>query len=160
MEALKRTHFQASHPGVAFPDVSTLSHESAENLRTRLAARLGCDCANGLTLVKTLAGRATVVEGVNAQSEDFRLLQTLWTLQLRPKETVYLNWYRFDSIDIISLEDLAQYFQDLWYPSSDDLDVFDDTLDWVLSIGHSGDLSIARLGLRDVAGTAKLKKPV
>jgi hypothetical protein len=54
-----------------------------------------------------------------------------------PKK-VYLNWYRFDDIDQIDLAALDQYFSDIWYPGSDDLDVFDDSTDWIVSIAHFG----------------------
>jgi hypothetical protein len=70
-----------------------------------------------------------------------RLLRKLGVTS--PKK-VYLNWYRFDDIDQIDLADLDRYFFDIWYPDSDDLDVFDDSADWIVSIAHHGNVRLFR----------------
>jgi hypothetical protein len=35
---------------------------------------------------------------------------------------------------------------DFWYPKSDDIDVFDGTLDWIASVDYEGCIWIARPG--------------
>ncbi|MEX2110507.1 MAG: hypothetical protein WD802_07890 [Gemmatimonadaceae bacterium] len=153
MHDLKRKNFEEAHPEVPFPQIDALSDDEARELRIRIARRLGCPEDDGLMLVRSLSARSVPVEGVNAESEHFKLLGTLWSLRLRPEQpTVYVNWYRFDQIDRVNLEELARYFGDLWYPSSDDIDIFDDTCDWILSVGHSGDVRIAQLGVRRTVG--------
>lgn len=148
MQDFKRKHFEAVHPGVPFPPIEALSQIEARTLRARLAGRLGSAADDGLTLVQQLAARSVLVQGATADSDRFRLLQTLWRLRIRPQPALYINWYRFDEIDRVGAEDLARHFADIWYPSSDDIDILDDTCDWILSIGHSGDIRVARLGSR------------
>jgi hypothetical protein len=55
-----------------------------------------------------------------------------------------VSWYRVDQIDEIAFDDLATWFDDIWYPNSDDLDICDDTLSWVVSINHEGDVNWIR----------------
>lgn len=153
MHDLKRKNFEEAHSGIPFPQIVTLGNEETRQLRSRIAQRLGCPADDGLTLVSGLAARSVLVEGANAESEGFKLLGILWTLRIRPEQPmVYVNWYRFDQIDRLTLEDLAEYFGDLWYPSSDDIDIFDDSCDWIVSVGHSGDVRLVQLGVRRMVG--------
>jgi hypothetical protein len=52
----------------------------------------------------------------------------------------FLNWYRFDKVDELKFDDLCEVFDDLWYPSSDDLDILNPNINWVVSIEHFGQL--------------------
>lgn len=38
----------------------------------------------------------------------------------------------------MSFVDLANFFDYIWFPSSDDVDIFDASFDWILSIDHAG----------------------
>ena len=39
-----------------------------------------------------------------------------------------------------------KYFDDIWYPDSDDIDIFDQTLSWILTVLHNGDVKILQIG--------------
>ena len=43
------------------------------------------------------------------------------------------------------LNDTDSYFDDIWYPDADDIDVFDDTVTWILSVAHSGQNKLLKL---------------
>jgi hypothetical protein len=60
-------------------------------------------------------------------------------------ETIFLNWYRYDDVDEMRLADVTKFFEDIWYPSSDDLDIFDESLRWILSIRHDGEVKYVNL---------------
>jgi hypothetical protein len=152
MQEFKRKHFEAAHPGTPYPRVETLSEGEATALRARIAERVKCSADDGLALVQSLAARSVLVEGIAADSDDFHLLGTLWRFRVRPQPTVFINWYRFDNVDRIDVEDLSRHFGDIWYPSSDDIDILDDTCDWILSVGHSGDVRLTHLGFRQTIG--------
>ncbi len=62
-------------------------------------------------------------------------------LSIKYKDKVYINWTCFDSIDIFNVYDLINYFHDIWFPSSDDIEIFDESFDWILSIRHDGVIS-------------------
>lgn len=62
-----------------------------------------------------------------------------------PGEKALVNWYRLDEIDEMNMSDFSRYFDDLWYPAADHIDVFDHTISWIVSIDYSGTLSLLRL---------------
>jgi hypothetical protein len=123
--------------------VRSLSDAECSALRSTIAQRLGLKSGtDGLTLVKSVVRSAKPVEGVNAKSSDFRLDRVVWAHRVQLRPTVYLNWYRFDRIDEIDSADLTHYFSDFWYPDSDDIEILDESCDWILVVSHSGDLSV------------------
>jgi len=86
-------------------------------------------------------GNMNFIPDFNANNEaEFQLNELFNTLGLNPLN-VFINWYRFDDIDEISLKDLDQYFYGIWFPVVDDIDIFDDTFKWVVSISHDGIIS-------------------
>ena len=57
---------------------------------------------------------------------------------------VFINFYEFDAIDVISLKELSRALNDIWLPGAEDIDVFDSKLSWVVQVNHEEIL----LGLR------------
>jgi len=37
-------------------------------------------------------------------------------------------------------DDLFKFFSDIWYPSLDDIEIFDINLNWIISVRHYGDI--------------------
>ena len=82
-----------------------------------------------------------VVADFNASNEsEFNLFELFKFLGI-PPVNVFINWGKFDNIDEISFNDLGQYFYDLWFHSADNIDIFDDTYRWIVSIRHDGVIS-------------------
>lgn len=71
---------------------------------------------------------------------NFQLIEFLNKVSIKSNSKIYLNWYKFKEIDLMSLIDVNNYFYDIWYPISDDLDLFDESLDWMISIRHDGSI--------------------
>jgi hypothetical protein len=141
MEAFKIENFEREHGPGTFIPYRHLSKEEADHLFRSLKRRLGLpDDSDGLRAVKIVRERSTWLKNANAGSEGFDLGRLFEDLKFDVSDTVYLNWYRFDEIDELRTRDLFNTFGDLWYPSSDDLDIFDSSMDWLLSIEHSGAL--------------------
>ena len=46
------------------------------------------------------------------------------------------------------MKDLNKHFYDVWYPSSDDIELFDDTLDWIIFVRHYGGVQLLALNQR------------
>lgn len=146
MDALKIEHYEREHGSGTFLPFRHLSKEEATQLFAVLRGRLGLpNDVDPLTLVRNIFARGTAVVGVNADNDDFDLLRVLDQLGLDVPETVYLNWYRFDNIDGLRTRDLASAFDDVWYPSSDDLDILDSQMRWLVSITHEGEVRAMRL---------------
>ena len=83
-------------------------------------------------------------DGENVKSQDFNISNLMNKFRITPPDKVYINWYRFDEIDQMEFVDVARYFGDIWYPTSDDIELFDDSLTWILSVSHDGFISIWR----------------
>ncbi|HEV7224714.1 MAG TPA: hypothetical protein VGN42_18530 [Pirellulales bacterium] len=98
------------------------------------------DRTSDLALPLALANHQIPYGGLNALDEGFDLSRVFEALDIWPDDSVYINWHRFNAneIDAITVADLTLYFDDIWYPSSDDIDIFDDTLCWVLVVSHEG----------------------
>lgn len=129
-----------------FPPFKELSEDECKELRNRIATRLKALSAfDSLDLVRLLAEQ----EGRHLQplplDGDVGFQEVILEGGIEPRGLVYLNWYRYDDIDQISFDELNKYFFDIWYPSSDDLDIFDESLDWILSISHNGEAKLITL---------------
>ena len=145
MELFKIEHFRRQYPGKEFPSVRSLGTEEAEKIATAIRLKSGIHGEDSLSLMRQMHSRSSALEGFNAESEGFDLRSILGAAGITPGAQVYINWYRFDTIDCIFLKDLATYFDDIWYPGSDDIDLFDDTLSWIISVEHAGGIRVLML---------------
>ena len=100
-----------------------------------LAAKLKVSASStGLDVLQALERAARAVANVRP-SDEIRPVALL--RELRSDTTsVYIDWGRFNDIDEMNADDFNSVFHDLWYPSSDDIEVFDKTLSWVLLVRH------------------------
>jgi hypothetical protein len=98
-------------------------------------------------ILKCLSDRAKRVESVDAEADDAFDLRSVVTWSVATTaEHVYLSWDPLrGEVDDIAFADLARYFAWIWYPASDDIQIFDEPFSWLLLIGHEGDVSVARL---------------
>jgi hypothetical protein len=60
-----------------------------------------------------------------------------------PRLDVFLDWHRFDDVDQLKLTDLTRWFDDIWYPLADDIDLCDESTDWIFSIRSEGQVFYA-----------------
>lgn len=139
MHPIKIENFRDSYPHEVFPPFRTITVPEAESYRLKMARHLALsEDSDGLTLVRELFGRASELEGVNAEDEGFVLTDVFGILEITPKPKVFINWYRFDDIDEMAYSDLCKWLPEIWYPGPDDIDIFDESVDWVISIIHDG----------------------
>ena len=146
MEQFKIEIFKDEHHGRPFPPFTTLGKEDADRLLQAFARKMHLsEPYDGLILLKALFARSSGVEGVNATSDAFHLLSVLESFSISPEREVYVNWYRFDVIDRMNSVELAAYFPYVWYAGPDDIEIFDDSLSWVLFVDHGGYLRILEI---------------
>jgi hypothetical protein len=112
-----------------FPWFRELSEEDCLNLRLTLkeAWKLNAPVEDGVKLTLELKGLINRTNGFNAEENDFCLGQYLKIQQVETSNKVYLDWRNIDEVDLMCLEDLVSYFDDIWYPAADDLTLFDNT---------------------------------
>jgi hypothetical protein len=122
-----------------------LTPNDCAQFRSTVAGRLGLTAqAEPLELLETLQARAEYFSGVNAEQE-FDLPGLTSELGFTPHADVLVNWHRFDQIDRLALSDFSKYFDDIWYPGSDYIEVFDESVDWLVLVRHDGVVSAVSL---------------
>jgi hypothetical protein len=140
METFKIDLFKNEHKS-DFPHFISLSTEKCLILVDGLLKKY--EFANINSLIMLLYSDKKLLLSIDA-CKEFKLIDTLNLLKVNPQTNVYINWYRFDVIDIFNINDIDKYFFDIWYPSSDDIDIFDESLDWIISIRHDGSVSFLK----------------
>lgn len=144
MDEIKIRNFESMHPGEPLPRFRHLGRAECDSLRAGLATRLSLPLgSDGLAVLRALEGRADDIPGVRPSDESFALAALFTRLRIEP-EDIYVNWSRFDDIDEMSLTAFSSAFHDLWYPSSDDIEIFDQGQAWVLLIRHFDVAQIVR----------------
>ena len=93
---------------------------------------------DNLALTHHLDSLMRPVGETNADDDDFDLSAVFHRIGVVPAEQLFVDWYRYDRVDEIAYGELARYFHELWYPSSDDITLFDDSCSWLIAIDHSG----------------------
>lgn len=148
MDEFKRNRFARDHPDATFPRIEPVPDDKTRALRIRLAnaAQFPPEVDN-LALTHHLDSLLRPVENSDVQSPHFDLASVLRNLGINPLNEVYINWYRYDRIDMINFEELVQHFLAIWYPSSDDIELFDDSCSWLVGIDHTGRLAAVTFGL-------------
>jgi hypothetical protein len=144
MERFKIEHFRREHPGTAFPWFRPLSTDEATNIKTRIRGLLASD-TDDLNLTRLVAAISVPLPGVSAEEPGFCLARQIQLRGVRPEPLVFINWYRYDEIDEMRLDELSKHLAYVWYPKADDIEVFDDSLQWMLTIAHTGEVGFARL---------------
>jgi hypothetical protein len=139
MQAFKIENYEREHGFGTFVPFRHLSEGESKSIKEAVAKYLrlpqGISVSN---MVKAIQDKSIPVDGVNAEEVDFSLRKVLDRLRFDLSEVTYLNWYRYDDIDEIRTEDILAKFDEIWYPSADDLDLIDSNMKWLLSIHHSG----------------------
>lgn len=145
MDTFKVKHFEDTHPGETFPPFQAVHAKDAHRFRELLRARLQLDAtADDLALVNALGKVEMRMDSANAQDDGFSLREVFNAIEIESCEQLYINWYRFDQIDQIRADDVMRCFDDIWYPASDDIDIFDHSLSWVVSISHEGSIAFVK----------------
>ena len=139
MEKFKIDIFYNKYKKRKFPFFRKLSKNESGEILKKISVISGYDTnITPLEIVKNISEKSISLPLFNAENENFSLFSVFDFLNIKPKNEVFINWFRFDDIDKISFEDLNNYFGDIWYPGPDDIDIFDESFLWILSISHYG----------------------
>jgi hypothetical protein len=145
MDEIKIKNFAAAHPGAQLPVTRHLERGECQSLQSAIATKIGlAGGSNGLEILGALELKASDIPGVQPSKDGFVLADLFKRLQLEAKK-IYVNWSRFDDIDEMNANEFSAVFHDLWYPSSDDIEIFDQSQKWVLLIRHFDVAQIVRM---------------
>lgn len=146
MDKFKVDNFYKTHHGVSFPKYISLSEAETRHVRSLLSGKLDIDNQlDGLLLVQRIDSLQYLYDEGDPEAEGFSLIEVFSHIGFEIPKEVFINWYRFDQIDTMSFNDLDNYFDDFWYPGSDDIDIFDASLTWIFSVTHNGCIKVLKL---------------
>ena len=77
-------------------------------------------------------------DGFSADEANFDLNALFSELIIATPNEICINFNKFESIDILHFDDLSKIFSDIWYPSLDDVEIFDLNLSFIISVRHYG----------------------
>jgi len=145
MKNFKLDNFIKDHAESVFPNYFSLDDVSAMEIASEIGRKINFNTQHdGLSLVIALDSLSEICPGVNARNENFNLINFISDANISSNEELFVNWYRYDDIDKFNLCDLDKYFDYIWYPDVDDIDIFDSSFDWIISITHTGQVKILK----------------
>ena len=136
MEKYKIDNFKKENQSIDFPWHRSLSSIEIQNIVSKLSKAVGDVDVDPLALVKKIQKTSLQVDGINAEDSDFSISRIFEMLKIHPAENIFINWYRYDVLDEVRLDEFNHYFANIWYPSADDIDIFYISMDWIISISH------------------------
>ena len=143
MDNYKLENFRRTYPHREFPKFATLPPSECERVRKSVATILGLTGQyRPLELVERLHAQKPIHVTEVPREGQLDLRSFLDGALVGQPHRVFVNWDRFDHIDSMDLDDLSRYFDDVWYPSVDDIEIFDDSYRWFLSVAHDGRISL------------------
>jgi hypothetical protein len=144
MNEIKIINFKKEHPETSFPAYRELPLHECMAITDSISKKHNIRASTPLEFLEMLNKRQKDVESENADCASFNLRSVLTKLHIQPLDMVFINRWRFDQIDSMSFDDVSKYFDDIWYPSADDIDIFDSSFEWILSIDHAGYLKLLK----------------
>ena len=142
MDKIKIQNFLREYPNKPFPNFKLLSNDEAKEKEEIFRERLRLPIeTTPLELVQIIQEMGVSIPNIDAELDGFNLKSLMDDITILPEKYVFINWYRFDVIDEIGLDDLSEFFDDIWYPAVDHIDIFDQSHLWIISIDYSGNVS-------------------
>lgn len=126
MQLYKSMHFERDHPGERYPRVVPLNAD---------AVRLFDD---GLAPLFKAIGEDRPRTNVDAGKGELDLAEVWKLVGIAPAHDILLSFDAMKSVDRMRRVDVEHHFSDVWYPTSDDLYIFDDSMSWLMYIHHDG----------------------
>jgi hypothetical protein len=149
MQAFKIENYDRIHGQATFAPFRHLEGEEAESIRAALRERMELrEDASSTDVVMAIHSRSLLVSDADAQSDGFDLGRVLRECDCDVSGLVCVNWHHLDDVDEMSTRDVIVHFSDIWYPSSDDVELIDTKLRWVLCIHHSGLIRVLNLAAK------------
>ncbi len=137
MHEIKIKNYERIYGAGKFMQFRHLSESEGQQILQELRRKFHRpDNFDTVALLELLRSKSIVAGNIGTQHFDLRDIFNKFDLNV--PEVVYLNWYRFDDMDEVKTEDLVRDLEHVWYPSSDDLEIIEPHLNWVISIEHFG----------------------
>ncbi|MDU2008635.1 MAG: heat-shock protein [Campylobacter concisus] len=133
MDQIKLENFRKEH-GFEIPIVRSLSNDECIKIRENLLHKFSLDDIDEFFKIDKFSR----LDGFNADEAIFDLNTAFSKLDIATPNEICINFNKFESIDILHFDDLSKFFSDIWYPSLDDIEIFDINLSFIISVRHYG----------------------
>ena len=133
MDQIKLENFRKEH-GFEMPIIRSLPAGECLKLREKLLHKFSLNNIDEFFKIDKFSR----LDGFNADEENFDLKTAFSELGIATPNEIHINFNKFESIDILRFDDLSKFFSDIWYPSLDDIEIFDINLNWIISVRHYG----------------------
>jgi hypothetical protein len=142
MQSFKIENFVRENPGLSPPRFQHLTDSEASALAERLLTRAGRPKGTPSEVIRWLSEQATPLGGLNLNENEVALHELFRRAGIKPGPVVYVEWGTLSDVDRFETDELGRYFYDVWYPSADDIEIFDDTTEWLIFIRHYGGVEV------------------
>ena len=133
MDQIKLENFRKEY-GFDMPIIRSLSPSECLKIRENLLHKFSLDDVDEFFKID----KFNKFDGFSADEENFDLKAIFSELNITTPNEICINFNKFESIDILRFEDFSKFFSDIWYPSLDDIEIFDINLSFIFSVRHYG----------------------
>ena len=133
MDQIKLENFRKEH-GFEMPIIRSLSPDECLKIIENLLHKFSLDDIDEFFKID----KFNKLDGFSADEENFDLKTAFSELGIATPNEICINFNKFESIDILHFDDLSKFFSDVWYPSLDDIEIFDINLSFIISVRHYG----------------------
>ena len=133
MDQIKLENFRKEY-GFDMPVIRSLLPGECLKIRENLLHKFSLDDVDEFFKIDKFSR----LDGFNAGEENFNLKAVFRKLNIATPNEICINFNKFESIDILRFDDLSKFFSDIWYPSLDDIEIFDINLSFIFSVRHYG----------------------
>ena len=135
MDQIKLENFRKEY-GFEMPIVRSLLYSECLKIRENLLHKFSLDDIDEFFKID----KFSKLDGFNADEVNFDLMTAFSELGIAMPNEICINFNKFESIDILHFDDLSKFFSDVWYPSLDDIEIFDINLSFIVSVRHYGEI--------------------
>ena len=140
MDQIKLENFYKEY-GFDMPIIRSLPYDECIKIRENLLHKFSLDDVEEFFKIDKFSR----LDGFSADEENFDLKALFGKLNIATPNEICINFNKFESIDILHFDDLSKFFSDIWYPSLDDIEIFDLNLNWIVSVRHYGRIYYVKL---------------
>ena len=133
MDQIKLENFRKEY-GIKMPIIRSLSLGECLKLREKLLHKFSLNNIDEFFKID----KFSKLDGFNADEKNFDLKTAFSELSIATPNEICINFNKFENIDILRFDDLLNFFSDIWYPSLDDIEIFDINLSFIISVRHYG----------------------
>ena len=133
MDQIKLENFRKEH-GFDMLIIRSLSAAECLEIREKLLYKFSLQNIDEFFKIDKFSR----LDGFNADEANFDIKAVFSKLNIATPNEICINFNKFESIDIFRFGDLDKFFSDIWYPSLDDIEIFDLNLNWIVSVRHYG----------------------